>query len=283
MIESNTDREWFSLPDLSTALAVTLGLALIAAALPSLAEDSRDKRANAPAREARALQAFTQKMRSLYPQTRIDEVKPTETPGLYEVVMGPNIAYIDASARYWTFGHRYDMVERRDLTAPRIAEAGKLDTATLPVEAALKTVKGNGRRVLYIFADPNCGYCKQFERSLSQLKDATVYTFMLPILSQDSVDKANAVWCAPDRDAAWRAWMLDGVVPAPSKECATPTDQVTAMARRLRIEATPTLVAADGRKAPGAMPAEDLIAWLDAGSPGNAARSVSVKTQAAPN
>ena len=283
MIESNTDREWFSLPDLSTALAVTLGLALIAAALPSLAEDSRDKRANAPAREARALQAFTQKMRSLYPQTRIDEVKPTETPGLYEVVMGPNIAYIDASARYWTFGHRYDMVERRDLTAPRIAEAGKLDTATLPVEAALKTVKGNGRRVLFIFADPNCGYCKQFERSLSQLKDATVYTFMLPILSQDSVDKANAVWCAPDRDAAWRAWMLDGVVPAPFKECATPTDQVTALARRLRIEATPTLVAADGRKAPGAMPAEELIVWLDAGSTGNAARSVSVKTQAAAN
>ena len=289
MTDHPVSESWLTLGDLRLVLAGTLALAWLAVALPVSAQDrpdNPDHRTVAAVRQSREAQSgrvFAAKLRALFPDTRIDEVRATETPGLFEVVMGPNIAYIDASGRYWTFGHRYDMVERRDLTAPRLAAAGKVDTAGLPLEAALKSVKGNGQRVLHVFADPNCGYCKQFERSLTQVSDVTVYTYLLPILSQDSVAKATAIWCATDRDRAWHAWMLDGVEPAKAQDCATPIDQVTALARRLRIEATPTLIAADGRKAPGAMPAEELIAWLDAGATAATERKTSVKAPRASN
>lgn len=257
-------------------IAALLACALILVPFAGSAQDMpQGGAARGMQRDAPRVQAFEQKLRAQYPQTRIDEIRPTETPGLYEVVMGPNIAYIDASGRYWYFGHRYDMVERKDLTAPRLAELGRLDPASLPVESALKAVKGNGKRALYVFADPNCGYCKQLERTLSQLTDVTVYTFMLPILSQDSTDKVNAIWCAGDRMAAWKAWMLDNQAPANVAGCATPTEQVAQLARKYRIDATPTLIAGDGRKAPGAMPAAELTAWLDATAP---ARTATVKS-----
>lgn len=227
--------------------------------------------------EAQRLASFTQRLRAQYPQTRIDEVRRTETPGLFEVVMGPNVAYIESSGRYWYFGHRYDMLERKDLTAPRIAEAARVDVATLPTEHALKEVRGTGRRIVYVFADPNCGYCKQLERTLAHVQDLTVYTYPLPILSQDSVDKAAAIWCSPDRNAAWKAWMLDNQPPAAASNCATPIDQITQLARRHRIDATPTLVAVDGRKLPGAVSAAELTAWLDARTSGTTA---TVKTSA---
>jgi thiol:disulfide interchange protein DsbC len=265
--------------DFVFAALATLAVALVAVGLPAHAQETKN---GAQTGSAKTVQGFAVKLRALYPATRIDEVYATATPGIFEVVMGPNVAYIDASGRYWTFGHRYDMVERRDLTAPRLAEAGKVDTSIFPVDAAIKTVKGNGKRVVYVFADPNCGYCKQLERSMSQLTDVTVYTYMLPILSQESVDKANAIWCSPVREDAWRAWMLDGVAPKSTPGCATPTSRVSEIAKRLRIEATPMLITADGRKAPGAMPAEELTAWLDAGN-GGAARTASIKTQVLPN
>lgn len=294
---------WLDLPDLRLAAITTLALAMLAAVLPAAAQDKQakaDRQVPSPIRDqptvpdaqrARAAQTFAATLRALFPETRIDEVRPTETPGLYEVVMGPNIAYIDASGRYWTFGHRYDMVERRDVTAPRLAAitrssgsaAPAIDTGTLPIAAALKTVRGNGRRVLHVFADPNCGYCKQLELTLTQLSDVTVYTYLLPILSQDSVDKATAIWCAADREAAWQAWMLEGVAPAGARDCPTPTDKVASAARRLRIDATPTLIAADGRKALGAMPPEELVAWLEGGDGSATARAASVKTQVTPN
>jgi len=248
-------------------LAITL--------LGPVVSHSQEAATNGSSRDVQRLQAFTKKLRALYPQTRIDEVNPTETAGLYEVVMGPNIAYIDATGRYWYFGHRYDMVERKDLTAPRLADASRVDVSTLPIGLALKTVHGTGRRKLYVFADPNCGYCKQLERTLSNLSDTTVYTFLLPILSQDSVDKAAAIWCSGDRVRAWNAWMLDNQVPAAGASCSTSLDGVADVARKLRIEATPTLIAGDGRKAPGAMPLPDLTAWLDADSP---SRQALVKT-----
>lgn len=302
-IDAPEPDRWLDLRDLRLVAITTLVLALLAAVVPAAAQNkqvkadgyvpgpSRDQHAPSDAQRTGAAQAFAAKLRALFPETRIDEVRPTETSGLYEVVMGPNIAYIDASGRYWTFGHRYDMVERRDVTAPRLAAitgssggaAPAIDTGTLPIAAALKTVRGNGRRVLHVFADPNCGYCKQLELGLAQVSDITVYTYLLPILSLDSVDKAAAIWCAADRGAAWQAWMLKGVAPTGARDCPTPADKVAAAARRLRIDATPTLIAADGRKALGAMPPEELVAWLDAGDGAATGQAASVKTQVIPN
>ena len=275
---------WLDWRDLRLVAVATVALALLVAVMPAAAQHKLTTRATV------ATQAFAAKLRGLFPETRIDAVRPTETAGLYEVVMGPNIAYIEASGRYWTFGHRYDMVERRDVTAARLAAitnsgrdaagaASAVDISALPLTAALKTVHGNGRRVLHVFADPNCGYCKQLELGLARLNDITVYTYLLPILSQDSVDKAAAVWCATDREAAWQAWMLKGVAPAGARDCPTPADKVAAVAQRLRIDATPTLIAGDGRKALGVMSPEELVAWLDAGDTSAAARAGALKTK----
>ena len=246
---------------LRRAWALAAALTAAAAPLPCLAQE--------------AMEAFAQRLRAAYPQTRIDRVAPTETPGLYEVVMGSNLAYIDASGRYWLFGHRVDMHSQTDLTAQRLQELDRVEFAALPLNDAIKRVRGSGKRILAVFADPDCGHCKRLERTLAALPDVTVYTFLVPLLAPQSADKARHIWCAPDRLRAWDEWMLANQAPAPAAQCDDPLARNGALAQRLRINATPTLVAADGRRRAGALSLAELSAWLDA-VPG--APALSLKT-----
>jgi thiol:disulfide interchange protein DsbC len=202
------------------------------------------------------------KLRRMYPSTRIDRVVAAPTAGLFEVSMGPNMAYIDGTGRYWLFGNIWDMQERRDITAPRKASLDKIDPGSLPLQSAIKSVYGNGKRVVYVFADPNCGYCKVFEKEVQKLSDTTVYTFVVPMLSEDSVSKAQAIWCSPDRARAWRDWMQSGKEPQ-GRDCDAPGESLIKVATALRVSGTPTIFSADGRRKSGAMPLGELVAWLD--------------------
>ena len=144
------------------------------------------------------------RLQRLYPATRFGVVNPTSWPGVYEVLMGTNIAYVDESGQYFLFGHLYDMKAQRDVTAERKESLAQIDFASLPLSDAIKEVRGNGARVLAIFSDPDCPYCKRLESDLRPLTDVTLYTFLMPIASlhPSARDKAVAVWCAKDRVAA---------------------------------------------------------------------------------
>ena len=213
------------------------------------------------------------KLKQLYPATNVESVATTSIPGMYEIVIGRNIAYIDASAKYFIFGHMYDMPAQRDLTASRIETLMRIDFAQLPLGDAIKTVKGTGARKLAVFSDPDCPHCKVLEKSFAEMTDITIYTFLLPIagLHPQAKSKAIAIWCSKDRSKAWDAFMLKGTLPATAAtsagtgnavNCDTPLERNAALAQRYKINGTPTLIAADGRSLPGAMPLDRLNIWL---------------------
>ena len=193
---------------------------------------------------------------------KVDSVKLTPYAGLYEVRTGGDIIYTDKSAQYLIVGHVYDAKTSQDLTKVRIDEINKIKFADLPLELAMKSVKGDGKRVIAVFEDPNCGYCKRFrQNTLSVVDNVTVYTFMFNILSDDSVTKSKNIWCSLDRNKAWDDWMLRGkAAPAAPADCVTPHEKVLALGQKLRVTGTPAIFFVDGSRIPGAIDAKALEA-----------------------
>jgi thiol:disulfide interchange protein DsbC len=200
----------------------------------------------------------------LGPQAKIDSVKETPYAGLYEVRTGGDILYTDKSAQYLFVGHVFDAKSAQDLTKLHIDEMNKVKFSDLPLELAMKQVKGDGKRVIAVFEDPNCGYCKRFRQTaLKEVNNVTVYTFMYNILSPDSIVKSKDIWCAPDRSKAWDDWMINGkAAPTAAAACTTPHEQVLALGQKLHVNGTPSIFFADGSRIPGAIDAKALEAKL---------------------
>jgi len=205
-------------------------------------------------------------LKAAYPATSFRDIRPTPLPGIYEVSMGRNLAYVGSDGRYFLFGHLYDMREQRDLTADRMEAARRIDFASLPLADAITTVRGNGARVLAVFSDPDCPHCRRLEQELARLDNITVHTFLYPLaeLHPEARQRAIAVWCAPDRAIAWNALMMAGKAP-PAAECAHPIDRNIALARKLGVEGTPALFDVRGRHLAGAAPAQRIEAFLAEG------------------
>jgi thiol:disulfide interchange protein DsbC len=185
--------------------------------------------------------------------------------GLYEVVLGTEVIYTDANVNYFIAGRVIDAKTREDLTEKRRAELLKVDFKTLPLDQAVKLVRGNGSRVFATFEDPNCPYSKKLHKDMRDLKDVTIYTFLYPILSQDSFDKSKNIWCAKDRAAAWDEFMVDGKAPpAAATDCKHPLQQVLALGQKLDVSGTPTILFPDGTRLPGAVPLEKIEEILNA-------------------
>ena len=238
--------------------AVTLCLLGAALAQPALAQTT-------PA--APAPNAMAERLQALYPGTRFGTVNATPWPGVFEVVMGANLAYVDASGQFFLFGHLFDMKAQRDITAERKDALMRIDFASLPLADAIKEVRGTGARTLAIFSDPDCPYCRKLEADIKGLTDVTIYTFLMPIASlhPEARAKAIAVWCAKDRLAAWHATMWRDETVAP-RDCAHPVDRNVDLGEKLGVTGTPTLVAADGRVLPGAASVAQIEAWLSRAS-----------------
>jgi len=191
---------------------------------------------------------------------KIDEVSKTPIPGLYELRIGTEILYSDERGDHVIEGHLIETKTRNDLTTARIDKLTAIDFASLPLKDAIVWKQGTGARKMVVFADPNCGYCKKFEKEMQQVKDVTVYTFLYPILGGDSPDKSRNLWCAKDNGAAWRDWMINGTAPARSMgQCDTAALQRNvALGKKLRVTGTPALVFEDGKRVPGAMAPEQV-------------------------
>ena len=194
---------------------------------------------------------------NLYPAAKVSSVTPTAATGIFEVVAGGEILYSDANGSTLFLGQMVDVASRTNMTAQRLEKLSAIKFSELPLELAIKTVKGDGSRMLATFEDPNCGYCKQLHTGLKQLTNYTLYTFLMPILSEDSKVKSRQIWCSPDRSKAFTEWMSMGVAPAEGK-CSTPVDKVLELGQRLRINGTPAIFFADGTRSPGYLPADRL-------------------------
>lgn len=254
-----TDRAW-------AAVALVLaGAAYNAAAAPATTDETR-------------LLAALQKA---HPGTRFTGVSRTPIPDVYETWMGPNMALVSSrNVRYLVFGRVFDTKTMTDLTAPKLAHAERLQMATaatedredaspiplaqLPLADAIKTVRGDGKRTMVVFSDPACPYCKRLEIELDKLADVTIYTFLVPF--QGSA-LPIAIWCATDRQAVWHQTMTQGdqsvlATSSSPPSCAHPLERNLALAKRLNVRGTPTILYANGHRTDGYVDSADIEAHL---------------------
>jgi thiol:disulfide interchange protein DsbC len=193
---------------------------------------------------------------------KIDEVTKTTMPGLYEVRVGMDIYYTDAEGTYILHGNLIDTKAARNLTEERTDKLMQIAFSDLPLKDAFTIVRGNGKRKVAVFGDPNCGYCKRFERDLMKVDNVTIYMFMFPILGPDYAEMARNHWCAKDKGRAWQDWMVRDQ-PAPKAECDTaPIVRNVEFGRRYRITGTPTMIFADGTRVPGAIASAQVEKFL---------------------
>src|SRR5512141_2427179 len=192
----------------------------------------------------------------------VNQVNKSPIPGLYEVVTDDHIFYTDKDARYIIDGQMLDLKARKNLTEARARMLFKVDFSTLPLELAVKKVKGKGSRTMAYFTDPNCGYCKKLEQEMKSVDNVTLYLFLYPIF-EGSAEKVQGIWCSADRVKAWDDLMLNGVQPAAGK-CDAPSAKVMALGKQLKVNGTPALIFANGVINPGYMPADALDKALDA-------------------
>jgi len=196
---------------------------------------------------------------------QIDEVRKLQIGGLYEVrVDGSEIYYTDAKADFLIEGSLIDTRSKRNLTEERVEKLTAVNFDSLPLKDAFIVVRGNGERKMAVFEDPNCGYCKRFERDLQKVDNVTVYMFLYPILGPDSVEKSKGIWCAKDRVAAWLDWMLrDQSATSAAAGCdATALSRNVELGRKHKINGTPTLLFSNGSRVPGAVDAKKVEQML---------------------
>jgi thiol:disulfide interchange protein DsbC len=198
---------------------------------------------------------------------KIDEVTRSPMPGLFEVrINGSDIYYTDAEGNYLIQGSLIDTRQRRNLTEERVEKLSAIPFDALPLKDAFTIVRGNGKRKLVVFEDPNCGYCKRFERDLQKVDNVTVHLFLYPILGADSQEKSKAIWCAKDPAKAWLDWMVHDQLPSGTAAgCdANALARNVEFGRKYRISGTPTLLFADGSRVPGAINAAQVEKYLSA-------------------
>lgn len=217
---------------------------------------------NAYADEASVKKIFLSK----FPGANVQSVSKAPMKGMYEIYAEGQLLYTNESVSHLLIGNLIDVANKQNLTDLRMQKLMAVPFHTLPLNSAITSVKGNGKRKLAVFSDPDCPYCKKLEEELRGISNVTIYTFLYPVegLHAGSTDKAKAIWCAPDRLKAWEDWMLLGSLPKTSGSCETPIPSIVSLGQKLGITGTPTLIFADGRRVPGAIPPAQIEKILDA-------------------
>jgi thiol:disulfide interchange protein DsbC len=197
-----------------------------------------------------------------YPKFKVESVTKTPYAGLYEVFMGGQIVYTDEKMSFLIAeGRLVDPKTKKDITGERMEELTKIDFSSLPLEQAIKVVKGNGNRKLVVFSDVDCPYCKRLEQNeLSNVTDVTIYTFLYPIeqLHPDAAAKSKLIWCANNRVKAWEDWIFNNQLPKASGTCEVPLEKIGQLARKIGVTSTPTLIFSDGKRMLGAQPYKEI-------------------------
>lgn len=217
-----------------------------------------------PSKAPVSLKEFSDKLRAKYPNTNFTKIEKSEISGLFEVIMGRNVAYADATGRYFVFGHLFDMETRQDLTQIRLDDANKVEWSSIPFEASFSVKKGDGSRHVAVFSDPDCPYCRKLETELEQVTNVTIHYFPMPLaMHPQAKPKVDAAWCSKDKASSWYKIMKGEKIADASKGCEAPTNTVNFFASKVGISGTPALIRMDGKIMPGFAPAAKLNQWLD--------------------
>jgi thiol:disulfide interchange protein DsbC len=192
------------------------------------------------------------------PEATVESVHKIPYGGLYETVISGDIYYTNAATDFLVAGSIIDLKTSENITQRRMEQLSAIKWDTLPLDQAIKITRGNGSRKIAIFEDPNCGYCKRFERDLQGITDITIYVMLYPILSADSMEKSKAIWCAADPGKVWLDHMVRDAAISGDTKCATPLDKNLALGQSKRVRGTPTLIFENGDRIPGAIPAAEL-------------------------
>ncbi|MBV7484697.1 DsbC family protein [Bordetella sp. BOR01] len=207
-----------------------------------------------------AAQAVKERFAQRFTELSVTTVRRTPY-GIFEVQLGSDLVYTDEKVTWVMEGPLIDAITRRDVTRERQEKLGSVSFDELPLDLAVKQVRGDGSRQMAVFEDPNCGYCKQLHKTLQDVDNLTVYTFLYPILAPDSHTKSRDIWCAKDPAQTWQDWMVRGKTP-PTAECDTPIEQVLALGQKLMVRGTPAIFFKDGSRLNGAAPLEMIQARL---------------------
>ena len=244
------------MPFFKVLLAIA-ALALLGAHAASGQTQDAAPQAAATAPELAAVKALIE---AKFPGAAVTNVARSPYFGLYEAQFDDRMIYTDAKVSYVVVGAIFDADTKQNLTDARLRELNRIAWDQLPLDLAIKKVKGNGARKLAIFSDADCPYCKRLESEMKTLDNVTIYTFLFPIaqLHPDSARKSALIWCAPDRSKAWDDWFASGKLPNNKGDCATPLAKTAQLGQKYRVSATPTLVFADGSMVPGALPLDQL-------------------------
>jgi len=239
--------------EMRTTRYVRIGALLALALTRLLHADEKDS----------AAATLKQTLQSRFLDIRIIAVKPSPVAGLFEVYTGDMISYVDGTGNFLLIGSLMDTRTRRNLTVDRVNERNAVNFDTLPLAQSIKVVKGNGKRRMAVFSDPDCPYCQQLEKQLASVSDVTIYTFLFPIASlhPEATNKAHAIWCAKDRGTTWTQWMQNhqALPPAPAKPCKDdPIETLHTLGDKLFISSTPTLFFANGKRVSGAIAAAQI-------------------------
>lgn len=239
----------------SLALAALMALGL-AAALPALAQTPK------PAPLTPEAASVKQALEQRFPGVLVRHIAKTNMLGLYEVMFDDQLVYTDAKASYLIVGSIYDTKSKTNLTEAQARKLNRVAWSDLPLDLAIKKVKGTGARKLAVFSDADCPFCKRLEENLKSVDNVTIYTFLFPIdqLHPDAARKSRLIWCAKDRVKAWDEFFVSGALPDNAGDCENPVAATVALGQKMKVNATPTLIFADGTTVPGAIPLEQMEA-----------------------
>ena len=212
--------------------------------------------------------SLKERMEAAYPKFKVESVTKTPYEGLYEVFMGWQIIYTNEKLTFIIAeGRLVDPKTKKDITGERLEKLARIDFDILPLDKAIKVVKGNGSRKIAVFSDVDCPFCKRLEQDeLSQISDVTIYTFLYPLaqLHPNAATKSKLIWCADDRVGAWSDWVFNNQLPKYTGTCKVPLEEIGALARKIGVVSTPTLFFADGKRMMGAQPHKTIEAAMKA-------------------
>lgn len=245
---------------MNARLKLSAASAVIAMALAATTFAQAPK-APPPAPDALAVRKVLEER---FPGAQVKHVAKTPYLGLYEAMFDDQMVYVDPKVSYVFFGQIYDAKTKVNLTEQKLRQINRIAWNELPLNLAMKKVKGDGSRKLVVFSDADCPFCARLEETLKAVNNVTIYTFLYPIdqLHPDAARKSRLIWCSPDKVKAWDDFFASGALPDNPGNCENPVAATAALGQKLRVSATPTLVFADGSVVPGALPAANLESEL---------------------
>lgn len=195
-----------------------------------------------------------------------EQLSPSPMDGLYQVVMGSEVYYLSADGRYLLSGELVDLQSQENLTEDHRAQArlGVLSSVKLE-DMIIFPAKNERKHMAYVFTDIDCGYCRMLHENIDGYNKLGIEIRYLAFpragIGSESYDKAVAVWCSDDRQAALTAAKSGRKIR--SNGCAAPVRDQFNLGVSMGVTGTPALILDNGTLVPGFVKPDKLLDILE--------------------